>query len=279
MTGTTWIEESGLLEGPVAITNTHSVGVVRDAILAVAGRRGPDLQPWGLPVVAETYDGGLNDINGFHVKPEHVFAALDGATGRRGRRGERRRRHRDGLPRVQGRHRHRVAAARRRRGRLHGRRARAVQLRRAPRAARRRRAGRRGDPGPAARASRRRSPRPASRRAATPRRAAARAPSDATREHGLDHRRRRDRRAAAAAPAQARRHARRRSASAAWAGCGGNSSGDIFLAFSTANPGARRDTDVARVEMLPNARINPLFTRRCRRPRRRSSTRCSRPRR
>jgi L-aminopeptidase/D-esterase-like protein len=78
MTGTTWLEESGILEGPIAITNTHSVGVVRDAILQWQVRR-PGLQPWGLPVVAETYDGGLNDINGFHVKPEHVVQALDGA--------------------------------------------------------------------------------------------------------------------------------------------------------------------------------------------------------
>jgi D-aminopeptidase len=80
MTGTTWIEESGLLEGPVAITNTHSVGVVRDAIIQWEITQKNVLQPWWLPVVAETYDGGLNDINGFHVKPAHVFAALDGAT-------------------------------------------------------------------------------------------------------------------------------------------------------------------------------------------------------
>ncbi len=80
MTGTTWIQESGFLEGPIAITNTHSVGVVRDAILQWQVSR-PGLQPWGLPVVAETYDGFLNDINGFHVKPEHVLSALDGAKG------------------------------------------------------------------------------------------------------------------------------------------------------------------------------------------------------
>jgi L-aminopeptidase/D-esterase-like protein len=79
MTGTTWLQESGILEGPIAITNTHSVGVVRDANLQWQVNR-PGLQPWGLPVVAETYDGRLNDINGFHVKPEHVLAALDGAT-------------------------------------------------------------------------------------------------------------------------------------------------------------------------------------------------------
>jgi L-aminopeptidase/D-esterase-like protein len=80
MTGTTWLQESGVLEGPVAVTNTHSVGVVRDAILQWQVAR-PGLQPWGLPVVAETYDGGLNDINGFHVRPEHVRRALDGAAG------------------------------------------------------------------------------------------------------------------------------------------------------------------------------------------------------
>ena len=80
MTGTTWLEESGILEGPVAITNTHSVGVVRDAILKWQVSR-PGLQPWGLPVVAETYDGALNDINGFHVKDEHVLEALDRASG------------------------------------------------------------------------------------------------------------------------------------------------------------------------------------------------------
>ena len=78
MTGTTWLQESGFLEGPIAITNTHSVGVVRDAILQWQVHR-PGLQPWGLPVVAETFDGFLNDVNGFHVKPEHVIAALDGA--------------------------------------------------------------------------------------------------------------------------------------------------------------------------------------------------------
>lgn len=81
MTGTTWLEEGGYLEGPVAITNTHSVGVVRDAIIAWEVSRENVLQPWWLPVVAETYDGVLNDSNGFHVKAEHVQAALDGANG------------------------------------------------------------------------------------------------------------------------------------------------------------------------------------------------------
>jgi L-aminopeptidase/D-esterase-like protein len=82
MTGTTWVEESGFLEGPVMITNTHSVGVVRDAVIAWRVLRGPPDATgswWSLPVVAETWDGWLNDINGFHVKTEHVFQALDGA--------------------------------------------------------------------------------------------------------------------------------------------------------------------------------------------------------
>jgi D-aminopeptidase len=82
MTGTTWVEESGFLEGPVMITNTHSVGVVRDAVIAWRVAHGPaDATEswWSLPVVAETWDGWLNDINGFHVKPEHVFHAIDTA--------------------------------------------------------------------------------------------------------------------------------------------------------------------------------------------------------
>jgi D-aminopeptidase len=86
MTGTTWVEESGFLEGPVMITNTHSVGIVRDAVIEwqysnnifdpLPGE--PDIF-WALPVVAETYDGDLNDINGFHIKKEHVFEALNNA--------------------------------------------------------------------------------------------------------------------------------------------------------------------------------------------------------
>jgi L-aminopeptidase/D-esterase-like protein len=82
MTGTTWIEESGFLEGPVMITNTHSVGVVRDAVIQWRVNHGqPDATGywWSLPVVAETWDGWLNDINGFHVKPEHAFHAIDSA--------------------------------------------------------------------------------------------------------------------------------------------------------------------------------------------------------
>ncbi len=98
MTGTTWLEDSGFLNGPIMITNTHSVGVVRDAVIAwkvsvgvvrdaviawKVKRGEPDMEGywWSLPVVAETWDGYLNDINGFHVKPEHVFRALDSAHG------------------------------------------------------------------------------------------------------------------------------------------------------------------------------------------------------
>jgi D-aminopeptidase len=76
MTGLEWVRESGELTTPIAITNTHSVGVVRDAIVEWAVSQ-PDARDWSLPVVGETYDGFLNDINGFHVRPEHVFAALD----------------------------------------------------------------------------------------------------------------------------------------------------------------------------------------------------------
>jgi L-aminopeptidase/D-esterase-like protein len=86
MTGTTWVEESGFLEGPVMITNTHSVGIVRDAVIEWEYKNNifdplpdePDVF-WALPVVAETYDGDLNDINGFHVTKEHVFDALNNA--------------------------------------------------------------------------------------------------------------------------------------------------------------------------------------------------------
>ena len=81
MTGTTWVRESGFLEGAVFITNTHSVGTVRDASIAWTLKQGATYQPWSLPVVAETWDGALNDINGFHVRPEHVYRALDEAKG------------------------------------------------------------------------------------------------------------------------------------------------------------------------------------------------------
>ena len=86
MTGTHWLTESGFLDGPVLITNTHSVGVVRDAFLGwlVKNKRSPGTNTFDggfytYPVVAETYDGTLNDINGFHVKPADVESALQSA--------------------------------------------------------------------------------------------------------------------------------------------------------------------------------------------------------
>jgi D-aminopeptidase len=82
MTGLAWIGESGLLDGPVMLTNTHSVGTVHQATIEWRVKHGnPDASGywWSTPVVAETWDGELNDVNGFHVKPEHVFAAIDGA--------------------------------------------------------------------------------------------------------------------------------------------------------------------------------------------------------
>jgi len=78
MTGLLWMDESGQLGTPIAITNTHQVGVVRDALVDYEARHHPDAA-WLLPVVAETYDGWLNDINGFHITHDHVFAALDDA--------------------------------------------------------------------------------------------------------------------------------------------------------------------------------------------------------
>jgi L-aminopeptidase/D-esterase-like protein len=81
MTGTAWIEESGFLEGPVLLTNTSSVGIVRDAVVKWWTDRNQQKQAWVLSVVAETYDGYLNDTHGFHVKDKHVFEALESAKG------------------------------------------------------------------------------------------------------------------------------------------------------------------------------------------------------
>ncbi|MBI5822967.1 MAG: P1 family peptidase [Chloroflexi bacterium] len=80
MTGAAWIEEGGFLEGPIGLTNTHSVGIVRDTIIAWQVKNKIQYQPWSLPVVAETADAWLNDMNGFFVKEHHVIAALDSAT-------------------------------------------------------------------------------------------------------------------------------------------------------------------------------------------------------
>lgn len=82
MTGTAWIDESGNVEGPIMLTNTHSVGVVRDAVIAYRVAQGDADDSgywWSLPIVAETWDGHLNDINGFHVKPENAVQAIENA--------------------------------------------------------------------------------------------------------------------------------------------------------------------------------------------------------
>jgi D-aminopeptidase len=79
MTGSAWVEEGGFLEGPVGITNTHSVGVVRDTIIQWQVEQSRIFQGWSCPLVTETADGWLNDINGFFVKPEHVMKALENA--------------------------------------------------------------------------------------------------------------------------------------------------------------------------------------------------------
>ena len=79
MTGAAWVEEGGLLEGPIGITNTHSVGIVRDTIIAWQIKNNAIFQKWSCPVVTETADGWLNEMNGFHVKEHHVLNALDSA--------------------------------------------------------------------------------------------------------------------------------------------------------------------------------------------------------
>ncbi|MGQ0384167.1 MAG: DmpA family aminopeptidase [Gammaproteobacteria bacterium] len=84
LTGAAWVQESGMLDGPVMLTNTHSVGTVHEAVIAWRVRQGPPDAIgywWSTPVVGEAWDGDLSDINGFHVKPQHVFAALENATG------------------------------------------------------------------------------------------------------------------------------------------------------------------------------------------------------
>ncbi len=82
LTGLEWVRESGILSSPIAITNTHSVGVVRDALVSAQVRAQPPGEvSWSLPVVGETWDGVLNDINGMHVRPEHVWEAMESAAG------------------------------------------------------------------------------------------------------------------------------------------------------------------------------------------------------
>ncbi|MEO7712864.1 MAG: P1 family peptidase [Gemmatimonadaceae bacterium] len=258
MTGTTWLQESGILEGPIAITNTHSVGVVRDAILRWQVSR-PGLQPWGLPVVAETFDGRLNDLNGFHVTSEHAIAALDGARGGavtegsvgggtgmvchgfKGGIGTASRR----LPDAQGGYTVGVLVqcnyGARRELRIAG-----VPV------------GEEIQDLTPCTATRDAQVLPLMPRCGAP--PIARPAGDATASDGAgsiiiivatD---------APLMPHQLKRLATRASLGVGrMGGRGENSSGDIFVAFSTANARTMGDTGVARVAMLPNARINPLF--------------------
>ena len=148
LTGLEWVRESGKLTG----SGRDHQHAQRRRRPRCAGRRlgrarGPASRPWSLPVVGETYDGLLNDINGFHVRAEHLRSALDTRQRRPGRGRRRRWRDRDGLPRVQGWHRDRVAGPPGGTWRAHGRRPGPGQLREARLAARRRRAGRCRDRG------------------------------------------------------------------------------------------------------------------------------------
>ena len=254
MTGTTWLQESGILEGPIAITNTHSVGVVRDAILQWQVTR-PGLQPWGLPVVAETWDGRLNDINGFHVKPEHVLSALDNATsgpvaegnvgggtgmichGFKGGIGTASRK----LPADAGGYTVGVLVQCNYGLRQH------LRVAGVP-------VGVEIPDLSACIASSDTSIQPRMPRCAS----SASASHDDTSESGSII-------VVVATDAPLLTHQLKRIATRVavgvgrMGGYGGNSSGDIFVAFSTANAHAAGDTGVVHVEMLPNARMNPLF--------------------
>jgi D-aminopeptidase len=258
MTGTTWLQESGILEGPIGVTNTHSVGVVRDAILQWQVSR-PGLQPWGLPVVAETWDGRLNDLNGFHVTAAHTLAALDGARGGtvtegnvgggtgmvchgfKGGIGTASRR----IPAAQGGYTVGVLVqcnyGARRELRVGGVPVGEEITDLLPCTATRDSTVLRGMPRCAAESSR------------------ATAADDARLVGAgsiiivvaTD---------APLLPHQLKRIATRASLGVGrMGGRGENSSGDIFVAFSTANARTVADTGVSRLEMLPNARINPLF--------------------
>jgi D-aminopeptidase len=241
MTGTTWIEEAGFLEGPVLITNTHSVGVVRDASIKWSVEHGRTAQAWSLPVVAETWDGFLNDINGFHVRPEHVFAALDGA--RPGRVAEGNVGGGTGM-RCYGFKCGTGTASRKIDARFGGYTLGVlVQANHGTRDLLRVAGVPVGQEIPEA---------PATRAADASRR------QDAIGEVGsiiivaaTD---------APLLPHQLKRIARRTSLGLARTGSiSSNGSGDIFIAFSTANPGAAEAADTAQVSMVSNARISALF--------------------
>ncbi len=233
MTGTTWVEESGFIEGPIMITNTHSVGTVRDAVIAwQMKKQGKTFQPWSLPIVAETWDGFLNDINGFHVKPEHVAQALDqAATGpvAEGNVG-------GGTGMVAHQFKGGIGTSSRK-FLIEGASYTVGVLVQANYG------GREGLTIAGV---------PVGREITDlmPKRASADTGSIivvvATDAPLLPH--------------QLKRVVKRASLGIGKnGGIGGNSSGDIFIAFSTANPGAGKDMNVTNVKMLPNDRINPVF--------------------
>ncbi|HEV3486538.1 MAG TPA: P1 family peptidase [Vicinamibacterales bacterium] len=239
MTGTTWIEEAGFLEGPVFITNTHSVGVVRDAAIAWSVKNGRMFQPWSLPVVAETWDGVLNDINGFHVKPEHVFQALDSARGgavAEGNVG-------GGTAMICYEFKCGTGTASRKVNAQVGGYTVGVLVQANH--------GRRSELRVAGVPVGRQIPAPP-RRGGGDDAAVAQEQGSIIIVVATD---------APLLPHQLKRLARRASLGLARTGAtSGNGSGDIFIAFSTANAGAAAKTDVAQVSMLSNARISALFT-------------------
>ena len=237
MTGTAWVEESGFLEGPVVITNTHSVGVARDAVIAWRLAHGAADKTgywWSLPVVAETWDGWLNDINGFHVKPEDVVHALDTAKGGPvdegsvgGGTGMICYEFKGGTG----------TASRRRHSRVEG---------DAPQLYHRRvLAGKLWTASTADDC--RRSSRQRNSRRSLSKKKPARSFIVATDAPFL--------------PDQLKRLARRVALGLARTGTiSGNGSGDLFIAFSTANPGAANPEQVTHsVETIPNDRIDPIF--------------------
>ena len=233
MTGTTWIEEAGFLEGPVFITNTHSVGVVRDAAIKWSVQHNKLFQPWSLPVVAETWDGTLNDINGFHVTTEHVFSAIDSASSARVPEGN-------------------VGGGT---GMI------CYEFKCGTGTASRVLSAQGGGYTVGVLVQANHGRRPELRIAGVPvgREFPLTARGPAAEELGsiiivvaTD---------APLMPHQLKRLARRASLGLARTGAtSGNSSGDIFIAFATANAGAAQSSDVAQVAMLSNARISALFS-------------------
>ncbi len=230
MTGTTWVEESGFLEGPVMITNTHSVGVVRDAVVKRRVDRSVPGDWWALPVVAETWDGTLNDINGLHVKPQNAFEALDTAASgavREGNVG-------GGTGMICFEFKGGIGTASRKLDAKAGGYTLGVLVQC--------NCGRRTQ----------------LRIAGVPVGAEIEKQSPREQERGsiiiviaTD---------APLLPHQLKRLARRATMGLARNGStSGNGSGDIFLAFTTANPGAAGATNVSQLAVLPNERMNPLF--------------------